>query len=84
MLVSAKALPKQPFQTITPDCRRHLLAGYRKSETRAFTEPGTDQNGDACVAASNIVLKYLTEIVRSRKSQLPWKGLADRIGHVTG
>ena len=83
MLVLAKTLPKQPFQTIPSDRLGHLLAGYRKSEARTFTGLCADQKGDACVAVSNIVLKNLAEIDRSRKSQLPWKGLADRIGHVT-
>ena len=83
VLVLAKTFPKQSFQTITSDRFGHLLAGYRKSEARAFTGLFADQNGDACVAASNIVLKYLTEIARSRKSQLSWKRLAGRPGHVT-
>ena len=73
VLILAKTFPKQPFQTITSDRLGHLLAGYRKSEARAFTGLSTDQDGDASVAASNIVLKYLAEIARSRKSQLPWK-----------
>lgn len=83
VLVVAKTFPKQSFQTITSDRLGHLLAGYRKSEARTFTGLFADQNGNACVAVSNIVLKYLAEIDRSRKSQLPWKGLADRSGHVT-
>lgn len=66
VLVSAKTFPKQSFQAIAPGCLRHLFACYRKSEARAFTGFRADQDGDACVAASNIVLKYLLKIDRSR------------------
>ena len=37
VLISAKAVSKQAFQSIPVNRSRYLLSGYRKPEARAFT-----------------------------------------------
>jgi hypothetical protein len=66
MLVFTEAFPKQTFQRISPYRGRHLLSCQRKSEAGAYTAIISNQDSNTGVTATNIILKYLLKVVRSR------------------
>jgi hypothetical protein len=66
MLRPTKAFAKQSFQMVPLYRRRYLFSRYRESQARSVADFPSDQDRDAGIGTSKIILENLLKLESTR------------------